>query len=46
MNPILTQVGTIFIPVSNIEKSRDWYCDLLGLHPTVRFCLVTCTSFR
>ncbi|HSN66095.1 MAG TPA: VOC family protein [Fusibacter sp.] len=31
MNPILNQVGTIFIPVSNVEKSRDWYCDLLGL---------------
>lgn len=31
MNPILNQVGTIFIPVSSIEKSRDWYCDLLGL---------------
>lgn len=31
MNPISNQVGTIFIPVSNVEKSRDWYCDLLGL---------------
>jgi catechol 2,3-dioxygenase-like lactoylglutathione lyase family enzyme len=31
MNPILNQIGTIFIPVSNIEKARDWYCDLLGL---------------
>lgn len=24
-------MGTIFIPVSNIERARDWYCDLLGL---------------
>jgi catechol 2,3-dioxygenase-like lactoylglutathione lyase family enzyme len=31
MNPILNKIGTIFIPVSNIEKARDWYCDLLGL---------------
>ncbi|WNR43325.1 VOC family protein [Paenibacillus roseipurpureus] len=31
MNPILNQIGTVFIPVSNIEKARDWYCDILGL---------------
>jgi catechol 2,3-dioxygenase-like lactoylglutathione lyase family enzyme len=31
MNPILNQIGTVFIPVSNIEKARDWYCSLLGL---------------
>ncbi|SOC42677.1 VOC family protein [Ureibacillus acetophenoni] len=31
MNPIVNQVGTIFIPVSNIEKARKWYCDILGL---------------
>ena len=31
MNPILNQVGAIFIPVSNIENARDWYCDVLGL---------------
>lgn len=30
-NPILKQIGTVFIPVSNIEKARDWYCDLLGI---------------
>lgn len=33
MNPILNQVGTIFIPVSNIEEARNWYCDILGLLP-------------
>jgi len=31
MNPIMNQIGTVFIPVSNIEQSRDWYCDLLGV---------------
>lgn len=31
MNPVLNQIGTVFIPVSNIEKARDWYCDILGL---------------
>jgi len=31
MNPILNQIGTVFIPVSNIEKARDWYCGILGL---------------
>jgi catechol 2,3-dioxygenase-like lactoylglutathione lyase family enzyme len=31
MNPIKNEVGTIFIPVKDIEKARDWYCDLLGL---------------
>lgn len=31
MNPILNQAGTIFISVSNIERARDWYCDVLGL---------------
>lgn len=32
-NPILNQIGTVFIPVSDIEKARDWYCDILGLNP-------------
>lgn len=31
MNPILNQIGSVFIPVSNIEKARDWYCALLGI---------------
>ncbi|WP_409304868.1 VOC family protein [Peribacillus sp. SCS-155] len=30
-SPILNQIGTVFIPVSHIEKARDWYCDMLGL---------------
>ncbi|MGN7312662.1 VOC family protein [Alkalicoccobacillus gibsonii] len=31
VSPISNQIGTTFIPVSNIKKSRDWYCDVLGL---------------
>ncbi|MNB82227.1 Glyoxalase-like domain protein [compost metagenome] len=31
MNPILHQIGAVFIPVRDIEKARDWYSDLLGL---------------
>ncbi|MEH7349550.1 VOC family protein [Gottfriedia acidiceleris] len=31
MTPILNQIGTIFIPVSNIEEARNWYCEILGL---------------
>lgn len=31
MLPIKNEIGTVFIPVSDIEKARDWYCDLLGL---------------
>jgi catechol 2,3-dioxygenase-like lactoylglutathione lyase family enzyme len=27
----MNQVGALFIPVSDIEKARDWYCYLLGL---------------
>jgi catechol 2,3-dioxygenase-like lactoylglutathione lyase family enzyme len=30
-SPILNQIGTVFIPVKDIEKARDWYCDLLGM---------------
>lgn len=29
--PILQEVGALFIPVSDIEKARDWYCDILGI---------------
>jgi len=31
MNPITNQIGAIFIPVADIERARDWYCELLGL---------------
>jgi catechol 2,3-dioxygenase-like lactoylglutathione lyase family enzyme len=30
-NPIENIIRGVFIPVSNIEHARDWYCDLLGL---------------
>ena len=30
-NPIEQAVGAIFVPVSNLERSRDWYCGLLGI---------------
>ncbi|MCM3357620.1 MULTISPECIES: VOC family protein [unclassified Psychrobacillus] len=30
-SPILKQIGTLFIPVRNIEQARDWYCDILGI---------------
>jgi catechol 2,3-dioxygenase-like lactoylglutathione lyase family enzyme len=29
--PIKNQIGAIFIPVKDIQESRDWYCDLLAL---------------
>jgi hypothetical protein len=32
---ILSRVGGIFIPVSNIRDAREWYCGILGLEPTL-----------
>ncbi|MGR3764171.1 VOC family protein [Rossellomorea sp. NS-SX7] len=29
--PIVNQIGAAFIPVSDVERARDWYCDILGL---------------
>ncbi|ASK61465.1 glyoxalase [Virgibacillus phasianinus] len=34
MNPIINQIGTVFIPVHNIAKARDWYCAILGVPVT------------
>jgi len=31
MNPLQKQVGGNFIPVSDIYKARDWYCDLFEI---------------
>ncbi|CAH0119732.1 hypothetical protein PAE9249_02239 [Paenibacillus sp. CECT 9249] len=31
VSPIKNKVGSIFIPVRNLEKSRRWYCQVLGL---------------
>lgn len=30
-SPIRNKVGNIFVPVRDIEKSRSWYCRVLGL---------------
>jgi catechol 2,3-dioxygenase-like lactoylglutathione lyase family enzyme len=30
-HPIKREIGTVFIPVRDIEAARAWYCDLLGL---------------
>ncbi|MYL28750.1 VOC family protein [Halobacillus halophilus] len=29
--PVRNEIGTVFIPVSDIEKARDWYSHLLGV---------------
>ncbi|WP_347549912.1 VOC family protein [Pseudalkalibacillus hwajinpoensis] len=34
MNPIKNEIGTVFIPVKDIKKSKAWYCDLLNLPET------------
>ena len=31
VSPIKNKVGSIFVPVKDIEKSRRWYCKVLGL---------------
>ncbi|WP_199615119.1 VOC family protein [Paenibacillus alkalitolerans] len=31
VSPIKNKLGTVFIPVRDIERSRDWYCNLLGI---------------
>lgn len=30
-SPIRNKVGSIFIPVRDIERARSWYCRVLGL---------------
>jgi catechol 2,3-dioxygenase-like lactoylglutathione lyase family enzyme len=30
-NPITPEIGTVFVPVSDVAKARDWYCSLLGV---------------
>lgn len=37
MNPFSKKITGIFIPVKDIEKARDWYCELLQLKPTNDF---------
>jgi catechol 2,3-dioxygenase-like lactoylglutathione lyase family enzyme len=31
IHPIKREIGGVFLPVRDIETSRAWYCDLLGL---------------
>jgi catechol 2,3-dioxygenase-like lactoylglutathione lyase family enzyme len=31
MYPVSAQIGTVFVPVSDVRRARDWYCDMLGL---------------
>ncbi|MDL4839254.1 VOC family protein [Aquibacillus rhizosphaerae] len=31
MNMFSNKIGGVFIPVSNVEVARDWYCDILDL---------------
>ncbi|MFC5469511.1 hypothetical protein ACFPPD_12330 [Cohnella suwonensis] len=31
-SPIKNKVGSIFVPVRDIEQSRNWYCRILGLN--------------
>jgi catechol 2,3-dioxygenase-like lactoylglutathione lyase family enzyme len=30
-SPIKNEIGTVFVPVSNVEAARDWYCRLLAV---------------
>lgn len=30
-SPIENKLSGVFVPVSDIEKARDWYCNLLNL---------------
>ncbi|WP_274651018.1 VOC family protein [Paenibacillus humicola] len=32
ISPIKNKVGSIFVPVRDIEKSRSWYCRVLGVN--------------
>ncbi|WP_410770349.1 VOC family protein [Fontibacillus sp. BL9] len=30
-SPVKNKIGSVFVPVRDIEKSRAWYCKILGL---------------
>jgi catechol 2,3-dioxygenase-like lactoylglutathione lyase family enzyme len=30
---IHNEIGTVFVPVRDIEAARDWYCSLLDIEP-------------
>lgn len=33
MSVVDSEIGAIFVPVSNVEAARDWYCRLLKREP-------------
>lgn len=35
-SPVRQRVASVFIPVKNIERSRAWYCRLLGFEESER----------
>ncbi|KAB8127482.1 VOC family protein [Gracilibacillus oryzae] len=37
MNPFNKKITGIFIPVKDIEKARNWYCELLQMEPADDF---------
>lgn len=39
MGIISNKVGAIFIPVSDINKAREWYCSILEIEPTYEIIL-------
>lgn len=30
-SPIKNKINLVFIPVSDVEKAKDWYCKMLGI---------------
>lgn len=32
-SPIINRIGQVFIPVSDIHRSAEWYCRILGTEP-------------
>ncbi|MDO7906259.1 VOC family protein [Paenibacillus sp. JX-17] len=33
-SPVKNKVGGVFVPVTDIQRSRSWYCQVLGLNET------------
>ncbi|AHV99624.1 VOC family protein [Paenibacillus sabinae] len=31
-SPIKSKIGSVFVPVKDIERARSWYCKVLGLN--------------
>ncbi|USG67755.1 VOC family protein [Brevibacillus ruminantium] len=45
---IVNRIGTVFVPVRNIEKARDWYCRLLNIpaHGEIQFGHLYCVPME